>query len=272
LAPKFLLYNPKILNYYKKMSIKEHVFRYFNLLDMKKRFGIKNKYIHFLIMHRLLNEMPIVVKDTVSTERMMKYLCERYGYNKKCEAIKEIEKDLLTNYIDNIKGKKFDEIGFKIFCALIRKNFVIRLGLEKCSLDDYKLLGLLIVDFTKLRDLNLSHNEKISDYSIRILEECPTMINLKDLNISETGISSKGIFKITQSVHFSNLMDLNIRFRKMINEIDPKWFKTMKSAMKIWINVESYKKCDDEKMNEKFNDSASFQIKTRKTSSNKAIK
>lgn len=252
------------------MSIKEHVFRYFNLIDVKKRFGIKNKYIHFLIMHRLLNEMPIVIKETVSTERMMKYLCERYGYNKKCEAIEEIEKGLLTNYV-TIKKKKFDEIGFKIFSALIRKIFIINLCLENCSLDDYKLSGLLIVDFTKLLDLNLSQNEKISDYTLRILEECPTMINLKHLNISETGISSKGIFKITQSVHFSGLSTISIRFKKMINEIDPMWFKLMKKMVAIYIFNQSCKKCNNEEMNEKLVDTTPFKKNHRKTSSNKAI-
>lgn len=244
------------------MSIKEHVFKYFNLLDVKKRFGIKNKYVHYLIMHRLLNEMPVVINETISSERMMKILYDKYGYVNKCDAIKFIESELLTNYVSLTK-KPFDEIGFKIFCALIRKNFMINLVLSDCSLNDYNLSGLLIVDFTKLSELNISHNKKLSDYSIRILEECSSMRDLRHLNISETGISPNGVLKITKSNSFSRLSTLSIKFENFIAEIDPLWFKHMKKLIAVYILTKSYKHCNDEDLMEKFIDTTPFQRKNK---------
>lgn len=253
------------------MSVKAEVFKYFNLLEIKKRYGIKNKFMHYIITNRMLDEMPIVVKGNVCTENMLKYLLMRYNYKNKCEAISAVESKLLTNYVD-VGGKKFDCIGFKIFCSLIRKIFVHELNLHDCSLDDSTFINIVVVDFCKLSTLNLSGNENITDYSIRTLEECFSMNGLKYLDLNNTGVSSKGIFKITQSPKFAQMVTLSIRIKKIVNEIDPRWFRTMKKILVINVRMSSCKKCNDEDLMEKFNDIDKIYERKRRSSSNEAVR
>lgn len=245
------------------MSIIANVFKYINLLDVKNRYGIKNKFVHKVITHRMLDEMPIVVKETTSSSKVINYLCEKYNYKNRCDAIVRFEGNKMVNVIE-LNGIKFDKIGFQIFVAAIRTNFVRILDLRNCGLSDFNLLNLVVVNLKNLTSLLLADNENITNYIVKILEECFTMNNLKSLDLDGTRVTAQGVLKITQSKKFSELSTLSIKLKKLSEKIEIVWFKNMNKLLSVYLLENTFKKCDDENLMEKVICRFKNKIKTHK--------
>ena len=225
------------------------VIKYFNLIEIIKRYPIKNKRIHYYLSHTMCEELPVIVKATISSANLYAFLKKEYIYPNDCPGL-EFFSNLWTNTVSR-KDTSFDVTGFKIFTSLIRKLFMDRLTLLRCNLNDYNLTSLVICDFIKLKHLDLSENIGITDYAFEIFDKCHTLVNLKYFYLNYTSISEKGIYIITHTNQFSLIVELGVRSKLIKKKIDPKWFKNMKKLMSIYISVESYIDFDDDKINEK---------------------
>ena len=224
------------------------VVKYFNLLEIIKRFPIKNKRIHYYLSHAMCEELPVIVKATISSANLYAFLKKEYIYPIDCHGLDF--SSLWTNMVYR-KDTSFDATGFKIFASLIRKLFMDRLTLLRCNLTDYNLTSLVICDFIKLKHLDLSENIGITDYVFEIFDKCYTLVNLKYFYLNYTSISEKGIYIITHKNQFSLIAELGVRSKLIKKKIDPKWFKNMTKLISIYISVESYIDFNDDKINEK---------------------
>ena len=216
------------------MSIHLKILKYMNMVDLKKRIAIKNKLVYYHIAREMFFNLPACTRKKGNFEALKEVLLEHYLYDDKLGIVKNFnETDFLMK--DSLKDIKFDDTSFKIIIALIRSRLNRKIDFSGCDIKYFQLSYFLMLDFSKVNMIILSDNLNVNDYLIKVLESCDSLVGLKYFYINNTGLTAKGILKLSKSPKFINLVELNIRIPSIKNQINLSWFSKHKSLLSIYV-------------------------------------
>ena len=113
-------------------------------------------------------------------------------------------------------GLAENDVGSPRIQSLLRIHELLRIPVLDLSQNGIGPLGLLAIlnkppaNGVRLRELDLSHNEELSDAGARILAQSPQMANLRVLHLTNCAIGDDGARALAESQHLHRLAYLNL--------------------------------------------------------------
>ena len=212
------------------------------LTDVKRFYGIKNLFIHSMVVRVIANDKPFKSKEKIPVENLVKQILLE---NKKFDGYKMEENVLhVYNKVLNSEGvkkfnhlyvqnKQFSEIGFRFVISLINNEKMIHIHLIDCGINDYMMTFFITCDLTRLKTLVLRGNRMLTNRAISTLV-CAKVDLLEFLSVSETGVDEMGVRLVTKCKTFQNLRFFHFIFEgDFFKKIKTRWLARLPNLKRI---------------------------------------